>query len=165
MEISILDLDPAKEPVQLRRLVNRFQRCTGLPLEKIFVNEEVALLVWLHSVLVTRNTVSTEYADLIIDEFKDALTTAAKMTAEDFSSPVKDGQKEARVQLISVLDSTIVTMTGCPEFLDLRTGNRIRHIPQPPIEMVTYNLTSLFFFHACRIRERHAASTKAQEGG
>jgi hypothetical protein len=143
-------LDPTLPAIRVRRLL----KLAGVKPDATEVGPGAALLVWVDGLLSNRQPVGEEQRQLIIEEFAADIVQAGDDAARSVAGPV------VAAVLLSIVDNTFAAISG-QQWLDLRTGLRLAHPPRVPVEMVTYNLRSIYVLHAQRLREQKQAAAQA----
>ena len=135
-------LDPSLSRLELTELCNIFGQ-KWQP-DKKFEDREVtsggAMFVWVAGLLGKRQPVPAIQKRLLLTHYALNIQRAGEAIAgEMILRP-----KELPVYVLSIADNTFAGFSRETEWLDLRTGDVVKDLPRPPVEVVSYNLTALY---------------------
>jgi hypothetical protein len=91
-----------------------------------------------------------EERELIADETRGAQEIAASNAAD------------AKIAQIAFVDGQYILWTGSTGFFNIKTCENIRHLPNKPIETISYNLNELYRRGVNQIRKRSGLDAKRQ---
>lgn len=115
------------------------------------VSPGAALFGWTAAVLQARAPVNAEAKETLLELLAERLVEHGDKLYEILLTGTSGTQVPAA--RLTVLDGTLVGMSGMDHFIDLRTGAAVGTPKQPPIEAVSYDLTALFLLHLQRVGE------------
>jgi hypothetical protein len=115
---------------------------TDEPFEKRLVTAGQALFLWLTDVIRIRKPVGDTSRRLLLNHFKAEIQEFGNR----LSWALDNGNEVPALPgvLLTVADNTLAGLTNTTGWLDLRTGDVVKDLPKPPLEVVSYNLTGLF---------------------
>lgn len=90
------------------------------------------------AILASRRPVKEEQQDFLLEELGAGLREFGTRLA------TAGGTGKLPVVTLTLLDGRYARLWGQEETLDLRTGERLRNLPLPPIEIVSFELTALY---------------------
>lgn len=141
-------LDPKSDSLRIRRVL----RAVRGPQAQLTcsVSDGEALLIWLDSWLKSRNALSPEQRDLVLDEFGCAIVACGEEIARAFS-----GITRVPAYALQIVDSTYIGLNRPgDDVVDLRTAQRLHDVPRPPLERHIFELPELYHRHVERLRLR-----------
>jgi hypothetical protein len=146
-QFELGDLMVHTSPMQVRLLLRRAGVAAYRDPE-LRVGPGEALFVWLASALALRAPVDppqqTALLELLAEQILEAGRRAPALLQAAGTTPLP-------ATILTILDGTLVGLSGLDCFIDLRTGANVRRPPQAPVEAVSYDLLALFSLHVRRL--------------
>lgn len=134
-------------PMQVRRLLKKAGVKDAYERGEPEILPGAALLVWLAAVLEGRAPIDRDARETLLDFLAEKVVEAGTTVA----AALEDSAPLPAVTL-TIVDGTMVGMSGMDCWLDLRSGFTTKELPQAPFEAVSYNLTTLYVLHTARLK-------------
>lgn len=148
MLFTATDLGITLSPLKVRLgLKAAGRRQIDKPLHELEYTPGEALILWLADWLGKRKPISEEQQGLLLTEFGERIKTAADDVESSVATTITAHQ-------MVVVDNTLAGISGQTDYLDLRTGERVKGPKQMPVEIYSVNLTALYCLHRDRRHTR-----------
>ena len=144
-------VDEIGDPAKVRRLL----ALLGAVPDK--VDAGGGLLVWVRDLLQLRAPIVQEQQEAVTAHFAVEIVSRGRALWEQ-----ADAVGQAPAHQLLIADSTFVAMSGQDVYLDLRSGLTTRNITRLPLELVSYNLTALFYCRVDELKRKRRHADQAQ---
>jgi hypothetical protein len=106
-----------------------------------------ALVFFMADLLLGNKLLTAEQLRVVLEEFQDRIMTfGLDLESAWYVATPKgiDDLKRLPVCKLGILDRQLVCMDGCDFFVNVTSGERVPAVNNMPLELIAYNLTTLF---------------------
>lgn len=152
-------------PIQIMAVFATVLERSEIPEDEEQIDIDAAVMLWLTDMLEWTQLLNSDQRTILLRNLRPAIfeyTQSLKTCIEASEDP----EVEVDVPFLNIgfVERQWVTCTGLERFFDVDTGEWIDQIPSPPLETLTYSITTLFLRNWITIQEDAREATDGGHG-